>query len=55
MSLPSGQGVKFPVDFFAKHRLLEDVDELGYVLQREAAIAACEVKRQSALNTFAQG
>ncbi len=53
--LPSGQGVKFPVDSFAKHCLLEGVDELGYVLQQEAAIAAYETRRESALNTLGRG
>ncbi len=52
LMLPSGQGVKFPVDSFAKHCLLEGVDELGYVLQQEAVIAAYEARRESALNTL---
>ncbi len=51
--LPTGQGIKFPIDPFAKHCLLEGIDELGYVLQQEAAIAAHEAKRVASLNTLA--
>ena len=50
--LPSGQGIKFPVDPFAKHCLLEGIDELDYVLQQEAAIAAYESEGGSPLNTL---
>ena len=52
LMLPSGQGIKFPVDPFAKHCLLEGIDELDYVLQQEAAIAACESEGGSPLNTL---
>ena len=52
LMLPSGQGIKFPIDPFAQHCLLEGIDELGYVLQQEAAIAAYEAKRESALDTL---
>ncbi|MBV8847485.1 MAG: 3-isopropylmalate dehydratase small subunit, partial [Bryobacterales bacterium] len=31
--LPDGRTVEFPIDGFAKHCLLEGVDELGYMLQ----------------------
>ncbi|MDP2996214.1 MAG: 3-isopropylmalate dehydratase small subunit [Bryobacterales bacterium] len=53
LMLPSGQGIKFPVDPFAKHCLLEGIDELDYVLQQEAAIAAYESEGGSPLNTLA--
>ena len=53
--LPSGQGIGFTVDPFSRHCLLEGIDELGYVLQQEAAIAAHEAKRDSAINTLAAG
>ncbi len=46
LTLPNGRAVEFPVDPFAKHCLLNGVDELGYILQQEAAIAAYEKTRQ---------
>jgi 3-isopropylmalate/(R)-2-methylmalate dehydratase small subunit len=52
--LPTGQGIKFPIDPFSKHCLLEGIDELGYVLQQEAAIAAFEGKREPGLNTLSR-
>jgi 3-isopropylmalate/(R)-2-methylmalate dehydratase small subunit len=49
--LPDGRRVEFPVEAFAKHCLLEGVDELGYILNQEAAIAAYESQRPLSLNT----
>lgn len=43
--LPDGQAAEFPVDGFSKHCLLEGVDELGFILQQGAAIAAYEANR----------
>jgi 3-isopropylmalate/(R)-2-methylmalate dehydratase small subunit len=45
--------VEFPVDGFSKHCLVEGVDELGYILKNEAAIAAFEAKRVGSINTLA--
>ena len=42
----------FPIDPFAKQCLLEGVDELGYMLQQEPAIAAYEAKRVGSVNTL---
>jgi 3-isopropylmalate/(R)-2-methylmalate dehydratase small subunit len=42
LTLSSGRVVEFPVDSFAKHCLLEGIDELGYILQQEPQIAAFE-------------
>jgi 3-isopropylmalate/(R)-2-methylmalate dehydratase small subunit len=42
ITLPSGRAVSFPIDAFSKTCLLEGVDELGYILKQEAAIAAYE-------------
>src|SRR5437867_3802478 len=42
LTLPGGRAVEFPVDAFAKRCLLEGVDELGYILKHDAAIAAFE-------------
>jgi 3-isopropylmalate/(R)-2-methylmalate dehydratase small subunit len=49
---PGGRQVEFPVDSFAKHCLLEGVDELGYTLQHEAEIAAFEARRVGSVNTL---
>jgi 3-isopropylmalate/(R)-2-methylmalate dehydratase small subunit len=42
LTTPAGRQVQFPVDGFSKYCLLEGVDELGYILQHESAIAAFE-------------
>ncbi len=52
LTLPDGRKVEFPVDAFSKHCLLEGVDELGYIQQQEAAIAAYEAKRPLTVNTM---
>ncbi len=43
--LPGGHKVWFPIDSFSKVCLLNGVDELGYLLQHEAAIRAYEQSR----------
>ena len=53
ITTPGGRQVNFPVDSFAKHCLLEGVDELGYTLQHEAEIAAFEARRVGSVNTLA--
>jgi 3-isopropylmalate/(R)-2-methylmalate dehydratase small subunit len=53
LTLPDGRAVEFPVDAFSKHCLLTGVDELGYILGQEAAIAAYEARREYSLNTLA--
>jgi 3-isopropylmalate/(R)-2-methylmalate dehydratase small subunit len=52
VTLPSGRVVEFPIDAFAKQCLVEGVDELGYMLQQEAAIAAFEAQRVGSVNTL---
>jgi 3-isopropylmalate/(R)-2-methylmalate dehydratase small subunit len=52
LTLPDGRRVNFPVDEFSKHCLLEGIDELGYILQQEDAIAAFEAERPNTLNTL---
>jgi 3-isopropylmalate/(R)-2-methylmalate dehydratase small subunit len=42
LTLPNGRTVEFPVDPFAKHCLLEGIDELGYILQQAPQITAFE-------------
>jgi len=53
LTLPSGRAVEFPVDSFAKHCLLEGIDELGYILQQDATIAAFEAANPAYINTLA--
>ena len=48
LTLPDGREVSFPIDSFAKSCLVHGVDEIGYVLQREAEIAAYEQHRKAA-------
>jgi 3-isopropylmalate/(R)-2-methylmalate dehydratase small subunit len=53
LTLPGGRSVKFPVDEFSKHCLVNGVDELGYILQQEPSIAAFEAHREGSINTLA--
>ncbi len=52
VTLPDGHAVEFPVDPFAKHCLLEGIDELGYILQQELAIAAFESTHPAPINAL---
>jgi len=47
IQLPDGRAFPFPIDGFARQCLLEGADELGYVLNRETAIAAFEAGRKN--------
>ncbi|HWQ52983.1 MAG TPA: 3-isopropylmalate dehydratase small subunit [Bryobacteraceae bacterium] len=53
LTLPDGQQVEFAVDPFSRHCLVNGIDELGYIQQHEAAIAAFEARRPASLNTLA--
>jgi 3-isopropylmalate/(R)-2-methylmalate dehydratase small subunit len=53
LTLPDGRAIQFPIDPFAQRCLLEGVDELGWILQRDAAIRAFEAGRGAAVNTVA--
>ena len=53
LTLPGGRAVEFPVDSFAKHCLLEGIDELGFILQQSPAIAAFEAAHPAPINTRA--
>jgi len=53
VTLPDGSAVGFPMDQFAKQCMLEGVDELGYILNQEGAIAAYEAKRPLTVDTLA--
>jgi 3-isopropylmalate/(R)-2-methylmalate dehydratase small subunit len=54
VTLPDGSAVTFPVDEFAKHCMLQGVDELGYILQLEPEIAAYERGRTITIDTLAE-
>jgi 3-isopropylmalate/(R)-2-methylmalate dehydratase small subunit len=53
VTLPDGEKVKFPIDEFAKFCMLEGVDELGYILKQQDAIAAYEAQRPLTVDTRA--
>lgn len=42
ITLPDGRSFRFPIDGFARHCLLEGVDELGYLMGMETSISAFE-------------
>jgi 3-isopropylmalate/(R)-2-methylmalate dehydratase small subunit len=44
LSIEGGPTVKFPIDSFSKTCILENIDEIGYVLKHDSAIAAFESK-----------
>ena len=52
LTTPGMREVKFPIDPFSKQCLLEGVDELGYMLKQEPAIAAYENGHPAAVNTL---
>ncbi len=52
LTLPDGSTAQFPIDEFAKHCMLEGVDELGYILQQESAITAFEARHRPTVNTL---
>lgn len=52
ITLPDGSKAEFAVDPFSKTCLLEGVDEMGYLLAQEAAIAAFESRRVGSINTL---
>lgn len=45
LSLPTGDSVVFPIDGFAKHCLVEGIDQLGYLIQQTDQITAFEESR----------
>ena len=46
LTMPTGTAVKFPIDPFARYCLLNGVDELGYLLSKDAAITAYEQRHR---------
>ena len=53
VTLPGGRSFEFPIDAFAKQCLLDGVDELGYMLAQQTAIAAYEAAHPGLVNTRA--
>ena len=49
--LPGGQQVGFPIDPFAKHCLLNGLDQLGFLQAEEPAIAAYESAHSAGVRT----
>ncbi len=47
-ALPSGERFEFPIDPFARHCMLEGVDQLGYLAKKEPEITAYERTRAGA-------
>jgi 3-isopropylmalate/(R)-2-methylmalate dehydratase small subunit len=45
LTLPDGHCVSFPIDRFARHCLLEGIDQLGFLKQHEEQIARFEETR----------
>jgi 3-isopropylmalate/(R)-2-methylmalate dehydratase small subunit len=45
LTLPNGKSVKFPLEAFSRFCLMNGVDELGFLLSKNADIAAYESKR----------
>jgi 3-isopropylmalate/(R)-2-methylmalate dehydratase small subunit len=48
LTLPTGARVSFPLESFARHCLLNGVDELGFLLAHESEISAFERRRSVA-------
>lgn len=55
LTLPNGADVSFPIDSFAKHCLLNGVDDLGFLLGIESEIAGYESSRPQPVNTLQPG
>ncbi|HEX2092046.1 MAG TPA: 3-isopropylmalate dehydratase small subunit [Longimicrobiaceae bacterium] len=53
LTLPDGEAVPFPIDPFAKHCLLQGVDQLGFLLAEEPAIAGYEASHPGRVVTTA--
>ncbi len=53
VTLPDGTREPFPVDAFAKHCLLHGVDQLGFLMQEESAIARYEATHPARVHTTA--
>jgi 3-isopropylmalate/(R)-2-methylmalate dehydratase small subunit len=43
--LPNGKKASFPIDKFSRYCLMNGIDQLGYLLEQDAAISRYEAKR----------
>ena len=48
LNLPNGTKAKFPMEPFPRYCIMNGVDELGFILSKEAQIAAYEARRPRA-------
>ena len=48
LSMPNGKSYQFPLEPFARYCLMNGVDELGFLLSKNAEISAYEAKRVAA-------
>jgi 3-isopropylmalate/(R)-2-methylmalate dehydratase small subunit len=51
LRLPDGRIVGFPIDGFTKRRLIEGVDQLGYLLSRADALVSYEESHEVLIST----
>jgi 3-isopropylmalate/(R)-2-methylmalate dehydratase small subunit len=51
LRLPDGRQVRFPIDGFTKTCLLQGVDQLGFILGQDGAIAAFEASSLAPIDT----
>jgi len=51
VTLPDGSSHRFPLDPFARHCMLNGVDELGFLLDQESAIAEYEASHPARVST----
>ncbi|GAB4527317.1 MAG: 3-isopropylmalate dehydratase small subunit [Anaerolineae bacterium] len=52
VTLPDGRAVSFPLDAFAKHCLLNGVDQLGYLIEQLPQVEAYEAAHPARVNTL---
>lgn len=53
LTLPDGRKVKFPLDGFSKHCLLNGVDQLGYLINLDDAVQGYETNNPQRVQTTA--
>ena len=53
VTLPDGRSVEFPIDHFSKTCMLEGLDQLGYLLKQDEAVAAYEATHPARVDTSA--
>jgi 3-isopropylmalate/(R)-2-methylmalate dehydratase small subunit len=45
LALPTGRKAQFPIDKFSRYCLMNGIDQLGYLLEQDAAISRYEAQR----------